>query len=143
MSVDSILRDPARGSHVYVCGPTGFIDYATAAAQRHGWHSNQIHLEYFGAELVTHGAPFTVICARSGISVVVGPDDTIAGALTAAGIEVNMACQEGICGTCVTPVLAGIPDHRDLFLDLEVKAENSCLMLCCSRAKTPTITLDI
>ena len=32
------------------------------------------------------------------------------------------ACLQGVCGTCLTPVLAGQPDHRDAYLSAEEKA---------------------
>jgi vanillate O-demethylase ferredoxin subunit len=40
-------------------------------------------------------------------------------------------------------VIDGIPDHRDSFLTDEEKAENSKIMICCSRSKSPVLTLDL
>ena len=48
-----------------------------------------------------------------------------------------------MCGTCVTPVLAGEPEHRDAVLSPEVRAANTAMCLCVSRAKTDTVVLDL
>jgi hypothetical protein len=45
--------------------------------------------------------------------------------------------------TASTKVIEGIPDHRDSFLSDEKKAENSKIMICCSRSKSPVLTLDL
>jgi vanillate O-demethylase ferredoxin subunit len=43
----------------------------------------------------------------------------------------------------VTPVLAGEPEHRDAVLSPEVRAANSAMCLCVSRAKTDRVVLDL
>jgi vanillate O-demethylase ferredoxin subunit len=49
----------------------------------------------------------------------------------------------GGCGTCETRIVEGIPDHRDLYLSDEEKAENNVIMICCSRSKSPVLVLDL
>jgi vanillate O-demethylase ferredoxin subunit len=46
-----------------------------------------------------------------------------------------------LCGTCKTRYLAGTPDHRDLILDDAEK--QSYVMICCSRALSETLVLDL
>jgi ferredoxin len=75
--------------------------------------------------------------------VMVGSDETIARALRKAGIKVNMSCEEGVCGTCITDVLEGEPEHRDHFLTDEEKADNDQMALCCSRAKSSRLVIDL
>jgi ferredoxin-NADP reductase len=104
-------RRPDR--HLYVCGPNGFMDFVTHAAQRLGWAEDTVHLERFGAEVNTDGAPFTVVAARSQVTFDVQPGERIAEKLIEHGIAVRMSCQSGVCGTCVTRVIDGMPDHRD------------------------------
>lgn len=29
------------------------------------------------------------------------------------GVDIPLSCEMGICGTCLTPVVEGIVDHRD------------------------------
>jgi ferredoxin len=59
-----------------------------------------------------------------------------------AGVDVPFSCTEGICGTCETGVLEGIPDHRDLVLTESEKAANDVIFVCCSGSKSPRLVLD-
>jgi ferredoxin len=86
---------------------------------------------------------FEVRLHRSGRAIAVLPGDSILDALLDAGVNASFSCTEGICGTCETKVIDGIPDHRDTFLSDEEKAENSKIMICCSRSKSPVLTLDL
>ncbi|HBR9994213.1 TPA: 2Fe-2S iron-sulfur cluster binding domain-containing protein, partial [Klebsiella pneumoniae] len=60
-----------------------------------------------------------------------------------AGVEVMLSCEQGMCGSCITGVLDGIPEHRDSVLTAEEKAGNDQITLCCSRAKSPGLVLDL
>ena len=75
--------------------------------------------------------------------IAVEPGKTILDALLDAGISANYACSEGVCGTCETRVIEGIPDHRDLFLSQEEQAANKTIMICCSGSKSGTLVLDL
>jgi ferredoxin len=86
---------------------------------------------------------FEVRLNRSGRSVTVPAGETILDILLDAGINVSFSCTEGHCGTCETKVVDGIPDHRDSFLSDEEKAENSKIMICCSRSRSPVLVLDL
>jgi tetrachlorobenzoquinone reductase len=86
---------------------------------------------------------FDVCLHRSGRTLAVPPGETILDILLDAGVSVSFSCSEGICGTCETRVIDGIPDHRDSFLTDEEKAENSKIMICCSGSKSPVLTLDL
>ncbi len=143
LDIRSVLQDPSPEKHLYVCGPNGFMEFVTNAANTAGWHTNCVHLEHFGAEVDTDGAPFTVEARRSGKRFEVAPGETIADGLAANGIEVPMSCQSGVCGTCLTAVVEGVPDHRDLVLTDVEKAANSRITVCCSRSKSKTLVLDI
>ena len=68
---------------------------------------------------------------------------TIIEALATIGIKVQVSCEQGICGTCLCNVLDGTPDHRDVFLTDEEKADNDQILLCCSRALSDTLVLDL
>jgi vanillate O-demethylase ferredoxin subunit len=95
-----------------------------------------LHLEYFAADPDLAGLPagsFQVKLAKSGNTVVVRADQTIVEALTAAGVEVVTSCEQGICGTCLTAVLAGHPDHRDMLLTEEEQQAGDRMLLCVSR----------
>ncbi|MFU0507455.1 2Fe-2S iron-sulfur cluster-binding protein [Pseudaminobacter sp. NGMCC 1.201702] len=59
------------------------------------------------------------------------------------GIDVDFSCEQGVWDTCVTDVLVGGPDYRDLFLTPASKAANNNMCLCVSRAKSPVLVLDV
>ena len=87
--------------------------------------------------------PFELALARSGVQVQVGADETAVDALHQLGIEVPTSCGQGICGTCLTRVLEGQPDHRDQYLTDEERAANDQFTPCCSRARSALLVLDI
>lgn len=86
---------------------------------------------------------FEIVLAKSGRRFTVGKDQTILGVLDQAGIHVARSCAEGSCGTCVTKVIEGTPDHRDTFLMGRKRAGNTLICVCCSRSLTPALTLDL
>ncbi len=131
-------------AHVYVCGPSRLQDAVVAAAEAAGWGPERIHRERFTADVDRKGDPFTVTAARSGITLVVPPERSIAQMLEEQGVAVPVSCEQGVCGTCVTRVLEGEVDHRDLFLTDAEKATNTRMTICCSRARAgETLVLDI
>lgn len=138
--IATILSAVPAGTEVYVCGPVGMIDAVLAAAREAGLTA---HRELFGAEVSTAGDSFEVVAARSGVSCLVPADMTVAEALARAGVEVPLSCEQGVCGTCITRVLEGLPDHRDSYLSEEERADNSEMALCCSRALSDRLILDI
>jgi vanillate O-demethylase ferredoxin subunit len=143
LDVSSVLTTAPAGTHVYVCGPSGFIDWVIAAAAAQGLADARIHREYFSVDVDTRGGAFEVVAAASGKSVHVGADQTILAALAAIGIKVDVSCEEGVCGTCVCTVLEGKCDHRDVYLTEQEKADNDQIMVCCSRSLSARLVLDI
>ena len=139
---DCLSAQPA-GTHVYVCGPSGFMDWVIAEAKAAGYGSDRIHFEYFNADVETGGDAFEVVARRSGKTLQVGPDQSILDVLVGAGIRVKKSCEKGVCGTCLCDVIEGTPDHRDKFLNDDEKDDNDQIVLCCSRSKTPRLVLDI
>ena len=139
------LARAQAGTHLYVCGPKGFMDAAFAAARAHGWPEPQLHRECFGAAVGSDatGSGFEVVAARTGQRVMVPPDKTVLQALLEAGIEVPFSCEQGICGTCVTRVLDGTPEHRDMYFTAEEQAANDRFTPCCSRSVSPRLVLDL
>lgn len=141
----SLLAAPAASTHVYVCGPTGFIDHVVGTANTQGWDKANVHLEYFGAapQDTSGDGSFEVRIASSGQSVTVAKDQSVVQALLAHGIEILTSCEQGVCGTCVTRVLEGECEHRDLYFTDEEKAANDQFTPCCSRAKSAVLELDL
>lgn len=142
-SAQKITCAPAPETHAYVCGPQGFMDWVIGELRQLGWAESNIHTEYFNASVDSSGGSFQVIAKRSGAIFEIPTGKTIAEVLIANGIDVPLSCEQGVCGTCLTKVLSGVPDHRDIFQTKAEKAANGCMALCCSRALTATIELDI
>lgn len=145
LDLHKLLSGADRECHVYICGPKRFIDAALSAARELGWASNQLHFELFGAELVKSDSDqtFAVKLASSGQIISVAPDQSVVEALSAAGIEVMVSCEQGVCGTCITGVLEGVPEHKDSYFTAEEQALNNQFTPCCSRSKTPLLVLDL
>ena len=142
IDVAAIVRAAPEEAHLYCCGPTPMLEaFAAAAASR---PAERVHLEYFSsavAPAVESG--FIVELARSKVRVEVPPGQTILEALRARGLEVQSSCEQGICGSCETRVLAGEPDHRDMLLSDEEKATNQVMMICCSGSRSAILVLDL
>ena len=86
---------------------------------------------------------FEVQLQKSGQTLQVGKDQSILKVLQDAGHDVPFSCSEGICGTCLTKVVAGTPDHWDMYLTPEEQAKGDVIMVCCSRSQTARLVLDL
>ncbi|VXC53010.1 Vanillate O-demethylase oxidoreductase (fragment) [Pantoea brenneri] len=86
---------------------------------------------------------FYIQLNSTGTRYLVSPQQTIAEVLLSARVDIMLSCEQGICGSCITEVIDGIPDHRDCVLTAEEKAENTQITLCCSRSRTPVLVLDL
>ena len=140
--ISAIVGKAPAQAHLYCCGPVPMLEaFEAATADRPADH---VHAEYFQArEAPAIEGGFEIRLARSNRTITVEAGKTILDALLDAGIAANYACAEGVCGTCETRVLEGIPDHRDQFLSREEQAANKTIMICCSGAKSPTLVLDL
>ncbi len=141
----AVCRAPAEGKHLYVCGPSGFMDAALSTARQAGWAEENLHREYFAAtpaqDIAAGG--FRVKLARSGRTIEVGPQQSVVAALAAHEVVVPVSCEQGICGTCVTRILAGVPEHHDYFLTNAERERGDQFTPCCSRAKSAELVLDL
>lgn len=143
LALISVLQGVPENTHVYVCGPPRLMTAVSEQALALGYRAEQIHQELFAAEVQTQGAAFDVTLASNGLRVRVEENQSIVEALALAGVKVCVSCKQGICGSCLTDVLEGEPDHRDSYLTEEEKASNQLILLCCSRAKSPHLLLDL
>ncbi len=144
LALDVVLASsqPARG--LYVCGPTGFMDFAFDEARRRGWRESELHREDFANAIDTAGdKAFTLVVNSTGAEVAVPVGVTAAQALEEAGYFVPTSCGQGICGTCLTPVLDGAPDHRDAYQTPDERRRNDQFTPCCSRALTSRLVIDL
>jgi ferredoxin-NADP reductase len=142
LELSTIINDVPADAHIYCCGPVAMLEAFEAATA--GRPPSHVHVEYFKAkEKPAAEGGFDVKLARSNRTIKVQPGKTILDALLDAGITANYACAEGVCGTCETKIIEGVPDHRDLFLSKEEQAANKTIMICCSGSKSSTLVLDL
>lgn len=133
----------ATATTVYTCGPAPFMDTVIAlGAARFG--ADSVHKESFGVSSPATGeAPFTMRLARSGRDIEVPAGRSALACLQDAGVAVDCSCEVGVCGTCRTVVVGGLPAHLDSVLSDAEKQANSCFMPCVSRSRTPVLYLDL
>lgn len=145
LDVKRILSGRDLSTHMYVCGPEGFIRFICNSAEESGWVNDRVHFEHFSASTAPtlENERFELVLANRGISIVVEPGVTPAQALLDNGIEIPLSCEQGVCGSCVLPVLDGVPDHRDVFLSSAERESNRCFTPCCSRSRTTKLVIDL
>lgn len=145
VDLSALLQTYDEGTHLYCCGPDGLMNAVEKAASH--WPSGTVHFERFKATSTeaneTANKPFKVVLKRSNVALDVPADQSILQVLRNNGFEMDSVCEEGICGSCLTDVLAGELDHRDQILTAEEKADNDVIAICCSRAKSDELILDI
>jgi ferredoxin-NADP reductase len=142
LDVGAVVAAAPATAHLYCCGPAPMLGAFEAATA--GWPRAQIHVEYFTAKdaPATEGG-FVIELRRSGCELVVPAGKTILETVRAAGIDAPSSCEAGICGTCETRVIAGIPDHRDQWLNEQERAANKSVMICCAGCTSERLVLDL
>jgi len=143
LDIAAIVAAAAPDAELYCCVPTPMLAAFEAACASHP--PQRAHLERFSApdNVAATGGAYTVELAKSKRSITVQPGQTLLQALQAAGLAIKVSCEQGICGTCETRVIAGTPDHRDMILSDDEKASNETMMVCCSGSLSPTLVLDL
>ena len=145
LDITALLAEPQPGTHLYYCGPAGMMA-AAAAASAH-WPAGSVHCEYFSGPGAAPPArleddrPFRVRLLKSGAEYDVPAGETIISVLRRHGVETRTSCELGYCGACLTRYVAGDPDHRDPILG--DKARETHMLICCSRAKSDVLVLDL
>lgn len=137
------LSGVTASAHVYCCGPAPLMHAVQAATA--GRAPEHVHFEWFTTATLDARTdkPFAIVLRGSGIRLEVPSDRSILEVLEDNGLGVPYSCREGLCATCRTPVLSGIPDHRDNVLSSSERAANDQMMICVSRAKSAVIELDL
>ncbi|CAB4920617.1 MAG: 2Fe-2S iron-sulfur cluster binding domain-containing protein [Actinobacteria bacterium] len=130
-------------SHVYTCGPQGFMDAVTAALTP-VVGADQVHVEHFvAAQTDTSGDTAFTVALDTGEEFEVPAGRSILSVLTDNGIDVFKSCEEGICGSCVSGVLEGVPEHRDQCLSAADKATGDQMALCVSRTRGERLVIEL
>ncbi len=85
---------------------------------------------------------FEIRLASTGDVYTVPSDKSVLEVLLQQGVNIPFSCEQGICGSCLTRVLEGTPDHRDMYLTPEEQLQNDQFLPCCSRSKSKILVLD-
>lgn len=137
-----LIRDRSDDLHLYCCGPLGLMKAVKGLSE--DWPPGTVHFEDFGSndQAVLDGdQAFEVELASSGSVIEVAKDETIIQALERGGIHAATSCESGTCGTCMTKLLSGDVDHRDLVLSEGEKRDH--IMICVSRSASGRLILDL
>lgn len=140
--LDRIFSSLSEASHVYTCGPQGFMQVVLERASAVIPHDN-VHVEYFQAgepQQAEDDTAFEVELEDETYWVPIGK--SIVETLAENGIEIDTSCKEGICGTCIMGVVRGEPDHRDQCMSSSEKQANDQIAACVSRSKSPKLALE-
>ncbi len=140
-----LLSRRLEETHLYLCGPKPFMDQVVDLAAA-TWPPESIHLEYFTADPMALAGPqdaFEVTLARSGHTYDIPEGKSIVEVLAEHGVRIEVSCEQGVCGTCLTGVLSGIPDHRDVVLTAKERQACDQMIPCVSRSKTRKLVLDL
>ena len=144
IDLDALLGESKDTVAVYCCGPGALLD---AVEQRCAtWPADALHIERFrpkAGALDGVNEAFDIELDSTGAVLTVGPTQSIVDVLEAANIQVPTSCREGTCGTCETVLFEGTPDHRDSYLTEQEKQSGEVIMICCSRAKSGRLVLDL
>lgn len=142
IDLEHLLDGQPLGTHIYVCGPKGMINWVRGKAAELGWPREAVHYEEFLAP--QPGKPFEVKLAISNKVVQVGENQSLLEAIEAAGVDAPYLCRGGACGQCETDVIGydGKFLHRDHWLEEDQKASGRKIMPCVSRFEGPTLVLD-
>jgi vanillate O-demethylase ferredoxin subunit len=133
-----------EGEWVYCCGPAPLMDSVKALTAH--LPAGTVRFEWFTTpetDEAQESNAFKVRLERSGAEFDIPEGKSILEVLEENGIEHPFSCREGLCGTCLTSVLSGEPDHRDYVLTDEERASGKLMTICCSRSKSPQLVLDL
>lgn len=139
----SLIAEQPAGTKVYCCGPEPLLNAVQDAAA--SLPPGHLRTERFVAATMpppVRTTPFTLRLARSGSTLTVPPDVSVLDAVAEAGVPILASCRQGICGTCETGVVDGVPDHRDSLLDEDERRRNHCFYPCVSRAASDELVVD-
>jgi ferredoxin-NADP reductase/fatty acid desaturase len=144
-SAADILGPYSKGKELYICGPDAFMSQVTDAGRDNGWPDAAMFSENFKPreQSAAKNVSFEVELARSGKVLQVGEDEYLLDVLNSAKAGVPCSCTQGICGSCITPVVSGDIDHRDAVLSDKEREQGEKMCVCVSRARSGRLVLDI
>lgn len=133
---------------VYACGPPSMLDALTTVCRALD-PPRSPHLERFAPadgspdRSGVRGEEFEVVLSRAGLRMTVPAGRSVLDVVRERLPNVPYSCEEGYCGSCETPVTAGVPDHRDTVIDPSERPTATTMMICVSRSVSPVLELDL
>ena len=148
IDVDALLETRQPGARLYCCGPAGLMGAVRKAALRHGWPGEKLHFESFTAQGVNtalglENSEFEVAIRSTGVVLPVPNGQSVLNVLRRNGLQVPSDCEAGTCGTCLTGICEGEPEHRDSFFTGPEQAGSKRMLVCVSRARSRRLVLDL
>jgi ferredoxin-NADP reductase len=153
LDIDALVRKCPAGAGIYACGPSGMLRAVQDACDR--WRPDRPPaIERFtvqpspvnagvGSPAAGGRRAFEVELRRSGITVTVPAHRSLLSVVREVLPATPFSCGEGVCGTCETTVLAGVPEHHDEVLTDDERAGGTTMMICVGRSRTPLLVLDL
>jgi ferredoxin len=144
LDLQSAINQAGSGTVIYCCGPEPLLAAVESAALASV--ARAVHVERFSAAPLAEIAEghFRVELRRSGVSLDIGTEQSVLDAVTKAGVDVLSSCEDGVCGTCLTSVLDGVPVHRDSILSAGERSSGRTMAICVSRAAPgSSLVLDL
>lgn len=144
LDLDDLFAGQPENTQVYICGSERLLQGVLSAAEK--CDQVTVNFERFSAAPEVDGQTndaFEIEFASSGKVVQVAPEQSLLEVLRSEGHNIETMCEEGLCGSCEVNLLEGEAEHRDSVLTEDEKAEQSVLMVCCSRARSKRLVLDL
>jgi len=145
IDLEAVAAKTTLSTAVYCCGPSPLLAAVTRAFAR--WPADSVRFERFApdpeAGATAPEGTFEVVFEQSGVTAEVPVGKSIVEVAESNGVPVITSCEEGVCGSCETRVLAGRADHRDSILSEHEKKEGDTMMICVSRSLTRQLVLAI
>ncbi len=142
----NLHKEPIENHHLYLCGSAKFM--TEALANTSDWPVESVHTRYMSAPNLKDPAAlnFSITLARRTKTLRVGQTQSVFDVLHEAGLlNLEYACEDGLCGACKVKVLSGEIEHRDFVLTPAEKSQQNAMIACVSRAaeESSRLILDI
>jgi len=127
---------------IFMCGPEGFMRAAREMVRNAPVAA--LHEESFGERITIEesgelgGEVYFALAGRQGTC---APGETLLEAALNAGIWIDSACQQGICGNCKVVMTKGTVDMDDLGGLSDAEKAQGFVLTCCARPRG-AVSLD-